>query len=699
MNREQARDLIKENIPCTEYLTKAPNFSSAGQTGYCCPACGSGTHGHGSDGAVKYYKDTNTWYCHSCKTGGDTIDAYTAANGGDYNAALYTLAAKIGVEIDRNPAEEKQPKNDRQNSPQSDETAEKVKQPDELIKGAKIDAQSRTEEKPDFTAYYTYCRGNINDPATVNYLKARGITPETASLFNIGFDPAADPAAAPGAIGNEYKAHPTPRIIIPCTNDFYIARSTDPNTPGQYKAPNPKGTHTQLFNAAALYNGADIVFITEGVFDALSFLEAGQQAIATNGKGNGKLLLQQLQERPTNAALVIVPDNDDDAKTAADTMRQAEDLNKDLQGLNCKSIVYNVAGEYHDANAALQQNRAAFEEGITRAIQELQRDDLTEFFEKIITEAYKPYKTGLHFFDNLLSGGIIQQSLLLLMAAPGTGKTTLAQQIAETMAEAHKPVIYFNFEMSREQMLAKAISAKLYHNGGEKNALQILQGYDWTIEERGQIESVIEEYRRDNYPYIKYNPAGTSSDLQELLEYLDNIGKAAKARGEQAPAAVIDYLHLIKSRAGLDAQELIKQAITGLKDYAKNYDTFVICIVATNRTSNSSGRLTLESGRDSSNIEYTADYQISLNYKDIDNGTVKPDDIEAIANLQQAKRRAMILRVLKSRFSQPGKSAQVVFDAAHNIFYGTEDTFVPPAGFTLDDGAPAFEDDTQEIII
>ena len=267
------------------------------------------------------------------------------------------------------------------------------------------------------------------------------------------------------------------------------------------------------------------------------------------------------------------------------------------------------------------------------------------------------------------------------MAAPGTGKTTRAQQLAETMAKARKPVIYFNFEMSREQMLAKAISARLYHNGGSKTAMQILQGYNWNDDERAQIESVIADYRAQQYPFIKYNPAGTGSELNDLLSYLTATGEAAKAKGEPAPAAVIDYLHLIKSSAGLETAELIKQAVTGLKQYAVNYNTFVIGIIATNRASNKGGKLTMESGRDSSNLEYTADYQISLNYYDIDNGTIKPDNIEGIAKLQQAERRAMILRVLKSRFSQPGKSAQVMFDAAHNIFYGTCDDFIPAAGF------------------
>lgn len=324
------------------------------------------------------------------------------------------------------------------------------------------------------------------------------------------------------------------------------------------------------------------------------------------------------------------------------------------------------------------------------------RDDLTKFFEVIQTEAYKPHPTGLKFFDNLLDGGIVNQSLLLLLAAPAAGKTTLVQQIAEEMAKNKNPIIYINFEMSREQMLAKAISAKYYRNGGNKTALEVLRGYEWSDDDRTGLAMIVDEYRRNNYPYIRYNPDGVTSEIHGLLKYLTAIGNATKA-GQQAPAIVVDYLHLITSNEKTDDAELIKQTVIGLKDYAKKYNTFVIGIIASNRASNKSGRLTMESGRDSSNLEYTGDYILSLNYEEIDNGKIKPnstkDDInEKLEKLYNRDKRPMILRVLKNRFGRQGKSRKLLFNAPYNIFYDGDDKAIPPAGFILDDGAPAFED-------
>lgn len=660
MKRENAKEEIKKQIRCTDYLEKSKNGM------YCCPLCHSGHGTHGT-GAVKYYSDTNTWHCHACDNGGDVIDLYEAQEGCSYNEALTTLAASIGITIDATRA-----------SAQSDfknvSTAQDVKQ----------DAPAQ-----DFTEYYKECAARLKDPAAISYLQGRGISEQTAKAFNIGYDPEADPAGAPGAGIDEYKAHATPRIIIPCSYDFYIARSIDPDTPKQYKAPNPKGSNTKLFNEKALdeQTGKSFIFIVEGVFDALSFIEAGQPAIALNGKGNGKLLLKRLQEHPEHKEFIICPDNDSDPKTDKDTKQRAAELNAALQAAGYKSIVYNVAGSSHDVNDALLEDATTFIYNSEMAIRELQRDELDSFIDKIQTEAYKPHRTGEPFFDNLLSGGIISQSLLLLMAAPGAGKTTLCQQLAEKMAENKTPVIYCSLEMSAEQMLAKSISARYYRgNGGDMSMIDILQGYKWTDKDRDGITRTIKEYRQNVYPYIKYNPAGVNTDINKLLSYLDAAGAAAHEAGKDAPAVIIDYLQLLKSSENIDTQELIKQAVEGLKQYAVKYDTFVIGIIAANRKSNENGRLTLESGRDSSGLEYTADYQISLNYADIDSGKVKTDHVDEVEALKMQNPRRMILRALKTRLTGIHAAEYVDFDAKHNIFYGTCSDFD-----TVTD-APAFDD-------
>lgn len=321
-----------------------------------------------------------------------------------------------------------------------------------------------------------------------------------------------------------------------------------------------------------------------------------------------------------------------------------------------------------------QERRQAAQEA-AQAQKEKKAKSMQQFLTKIQSAAYKPFETGLPFFDDLLGGGVIPQSLLLVMAAPGAGKTTLCQQIAESMAAHGRKVLYVNLEMAREQMFAKALSARLARRGIEASALQILQGYAWPEELKTEILREAEAYEREIMPALTYYAA--AANLDSFLAFLDQTGADAAAAGESAPAVILDYLHLLQ-RPGSEVTETVKAAVVGLKQYAAKYNTFALGIVATNRTSNKSGVLTMESGRDSSALEYTADVILSLNYYEIDKGEILPSEVEEVSKLQRAPWRRMVLRVLKGRFIQPGRSENLYFVPKQNIFYGeNEQEFFP----------------------
>lgn len=239
-------------------------------------------------------------------------------------------------------------------------------------------------------------------------------------------------------------------------------------------------------------------------------------------------------------------------------------------------------------------------------------DYLTAFNTKIHSRAFEPLKTGIGFFDNLLGGGILRQSLILLLAAPGAGKTTLAQQIAEALAAQKQPVIYVSLEMSHEQMLAKIFSAKLADIKTPMTPAQILQAYNWTEAQETAFNCVYEEYRREIFPCLEYI-TGTS-DLKTIMETITARAEAAHAAGEPAPAVFVDYLHLIRMNGQKEVAEIIKESLLQFKNnYAVPYNTFVFAISATNREAAKNGEVSMYSGRDTSGIEFTGDYIITLN--------------------------------------------------------------------------------------
>lgn len=287
------------------------------------------------------------------------------------------------------------------------------------------------------------------------------------------------------------------------------------------------------------------------------------------------------------------------------------------------------------------------------------------FIDKIQTEAYKPIQTGMQSFDTLLGGGLDPQSLVMIGAAPGMGKTTLCQQIFETMASNGHEVIFLNLEMSREQLLARSISRAAYKAGTKITPAQVMRGYSWTDPQKKAVFAAATKYRNTIAPRMAYNPDGTGAGVDSIIETLNNALDAARRRDTPAPVVVLDYLQLVQARERQDPQEAIKAAVKALKDYAIEGHTVACAILAFNRSSNAAGKVTLESGRDTSAIEYSADTLLGLNYAALEDGTKKIDDLD---ELQQEKPRIVRLKLLKKRMTDAGGKLDLQFDGEAATF-------------------------------
>ena len=74
---------------------------------------------------------------------------------------------------------------------------------------------------------------------------------------------------------------------------------------------------------------------------------------------------------------------------------------------------------------------------------------------QITYERYARTSSGISEFDNVLGGGIVAGSLVLLGGDPGIGKSTLLTQIAAHLSTKHK-VLYFSAEESCSQVKMRA---------------------------------------------------------------------------------------------------------------------------------------------------------------------------------------------------------------------------------------------------
>lgn len=590
LSRQEIIDAAKRQIDCRQFLDK----SKSGL--FVCPHCGSGTGSNGT-GAVKYYPDTNSYYCHKCKRKGDPLDAIQAEQGTDFNGALSIAAEMLNVEI--------APQMHR-SSPETDFAPADDEEPTKAPQAAERGIEAQT----DYTQYYKAVKLRETDADAIAYLQRRGIALETAQkVFPfIGYDPAADPANAPGAIGDEYRPHPCPRLIIPTGRAHYVGRRID----GQkdFDKLNSKGGKPGIFNSAALSAGGEILFVCEGAFDALSVLEAGAQAVALNSASNAALFIKELEKHPLppETILALALDNDDAGRKAA------QEIETGAQRLNISCIRANICGNYKDPNEHLQKDRAAFMQAVA-GISAARPDNVSNYIDFLMTEDLKAFqeakdlKTG---FSNLdAQAGGLYSGLYVIAAISSLGKTTFAHQCADNIAESGHDVIFFSMEQSRLELVSKSLARRTALNdiaaaGGKPEfrtavtSLSIRRGY---LPE--QVLQAADDYKNSIGDCLSIVEGNFNCDIGFIGDYIRNHIKRTGCK----PVVFIDYLQVLQPSADdsrKQKREIIDAAMTELKRLSRELNITILVICSVNRA-NYMTPIDFESLKESGSIEFTAD--------------------------------------------------------------------------------------------
>ena len=689
MDREQARQEIRSLVSCIPYLEK----SKSGL--YCCTYCGSGKGNRGT-GALKLYK-TNTWTCHACNKSGDVIDLYQQQNGADYNTALSLLAGEIGITIDPYrptaaadfaPAAEI----DRVERPQTAENeAQRVNIPPAQEKPAEGLTEA-TEGNPDFTAYYQECRRRLNDPAAVKYLQGRGISLETAAAYWIGYDPAADPASAPGAMGEEYKPHPCPRLIIPTSKAHFVGRRIDGQR--EFDKVNAKGSSPAIFNSKALYaQEVQEIFVTEGAFDALSILEAGYTAIALNSAGNFDALIKQLEQRRTAATLILCPDNDTDPQTAARVKKEFATLAAGLQRLNISHITADINGGYKDANEHLTGSKEAFLEALEQAQRQTaaKPDNTAYYIDALMTGEIERFKndkkTGFANLDREAGG--LYAGLYVLAAISSLGKTSFALQLADQLATDQtndrgetipgNDIIFFSLEQSRLELVSKSLARRTVtkDSGGQLQfekavtSLAIRKGYL-----PQQVLQAAKEYKAAVNDRISIVEGNFSCNVSFIGDYIRQYIRRTGNR----PIVFIDYLQILQPADDTRRQstkETIDSTVTELKRLSRELDLTMIVISSVNRA-NYLTPIDFESLKESGSIEFSCDVLWGLQLQCLNGaefekaGDKVKEKREIVKKAKAANPRKIELSCLKNRYGIANYSCYFNYYPANDLFI--EDT-------------------------
>ena len=630
MNYEEAKEYIVNNPG--EWLTR----DGSGE-GYICPICGSGGGKKGTGLRRDPGSKTGThWKCFgSCGFYGDMVDFAGAVNGvvpqsktdvAGYRRAFEAAREAYGITVDRTgrdyrPLERRAVAAEARYKVSVDTTMHTEKPVDGKI-GA---IRNRLKDAANIKSYTLeeiksiLCSGGTVQPCEGRWLidpekKTDVFIPTSQQLFFIDID-------------NEKGKKP---VEPPLTMERALAISAE-------RGIMPFMVYPTFSNMDKGYEKFRLCFALD-------------EAVNVSKRGEDTLdITKRFMIKPFEAY------ND----SAADT-----DMNRLYFGTNAQPYYFDERQRVKYAD--LVRRIKAGDTGAVAQEVESGETALDSFLENISGERYKPIPTGIADLDTRLGGGVINGWLVLIGAEPGAGKTALTSQILENWAADGRQCIYINLEMSVEQMIARSLARALFvADGTEMTALQIMRGYSHTEEERRNVARAAEVYRKKYAHSMLYNPDDTGTDIDRILESLERRAQRAEAEGKPAPIVALDYLQYVTGQKGEDDVSALKRALQGMKDYAKNHNTIAFCIMAQSRAANSSEKATMTAGRDTSNLEYTADLQLQL---------IKDKDQKSVVNLY----------VTKSRFCEPSltNGTQLYFRGAQSLFelYALQDIFEKPRG-------------------
>ena len=632
------------------YIHEHPEFyftREARKGGYVCPVCENGT---GSDGTgVKLIRgQTFRYKCFKCGTSGDVINFYAAEHNLSNPEAISEVLKMYGLDT-----REYYPTGTGKVAPPKSKTVEEVA--DELRLANQIAEDIELG------------RENLRKEIGNFFFQRRGISKEVAMRYGCGFIKNwVHPKLR--AVSGDKRIVPSDRMIIPTGEESYVARAVD----SKNKMPKLKAGKSNIFNVEILSKSEQNVVVVEGEFDALSVIEAGNDAIALGTTTNVDKLLSWLKEsgvRPKKP-LVIDLDTDEAGRTAAKKL---------MTGLSKMRVRYYslrlVLEGCKDQNESLVKNREEFfakVKNISQRIEELKREARRTLsdsakvakWEVSIANAHDAIPTGWKSLDKALEGGLYE-GLYVIPGATGTGKTAFALQMAYQIARQQKDVLYISLEMGEEEIYERHISRLSYELYGvtakAKTVHSLIQEKKTVPEARQQFEEV--------GLYLRTICGVGSIDADDIRRVVERY----EYELDTLPVVFVDYLQILKAHdPHMTDKQAVDYNVLRLKQLSRDYKIPVIALASMNRTSYSDV-ISMVSIKESGAIEYTSDVCIGLQMAAmdsiVDGSKGKQGQQEKkVRKLKSKLNRDMQAVILKHRNGQIGAEIPFTYCAMFNHF-------------------------------
>ncbi len=242
---------------------------------------------------------------------------------------------------------------------------------------------------------------------------------------------------------------------------------------------------------------------------------------------------------------------------------------------------------------------------------------------------YQPVPLGFTPLDKTIGTGLRAGELLLIGGAQGTGKTTMALQMARNVASGGQAnVLYICFEHEEQYLLNRliAMESALAHLPHKTGAIKIqdvrkeILG-SWVAEGQGAAQLTNNPRLRPSLDRIaRYGQSLFLVRGTQTTSTVDNIRKLVQQHrelsGDRRLLVVVDYMQKVPVFPEPPTEsEKVTYVVNGLKDVALSEDVPMISIVAADKEGLKAARLRNHHLRGSSAINYEADIILILNEK------------------------------------------------------------------------------------
>lgn len=373
---------------CKKHIVDILGLKEDAVGGYICPVCGSGSGPHGT--GMTTQDDGIHWRCWRCGETRDVFDMLAAIeekHGDKYKGEnkfekVYNLAGLTNM---------------------TSEERDKLYQEEASLKrpgtGVKSyfknsictkDKATVVNKNKDYSEFYNDARTDLKcSKDAIEYLHSRGLSDTTIEQMQLGYQ-SSDKCRLlrePKSKSSAYSGYPVidgyidttndmGAIVIPISNSAYVLRNLNKEASKRYAY--PKGAYVPIYlSSLVMDNEPGDIFIVEGFFDAMSFIEIGFKAIALGTMGSPQRFEKLIKNAYGNGfldnkRLIICEDND---AAGQEGLKRIVNFLETLPGIQyaiadpCKGIADEHGNPLKDANDALVYDRERFKKNILEAQQ------------------------------------------------------------------------------------------------------------------------------------------------------------------------------------------------------------------------------------------------------------------------------------------------------------------------------------------